>query len=445
MFESLAHLQSACKNTLQITDEKIRVLNLPFLQQQLINQLVYTAQFSSDKQSRHQSRWIIKKTAQSLGIFSASIRNIYRAIGNKECVQTFTVPAMNIRTLTYDIAQVIFRLVKEKNVGPFIFEISRGEMDYTDQRPESYLCAILGAAVQQGYTGPVFIQGDHFQFSEKIYKQNPGEEQKRLQSLIDESIAAAFYNIDIDASTLVDLSKENLDQQQKENYKNTALLTTYIRQHQPRDVDISVGGEIGHIGDRNSTVGDFEAFMEGFLKQINCKMPGISKISVQTGTSHGGIPLPDGSMKKVTLDFTVLKTIGEKARKKYRMGGAVQHGASTLPNEMFHLFPENNTLEIHLATGFQNIVYDNIPYAMKQTIYAWLDQHQQNEKDQSWTHEQFLYKTRKRALGPFKQALWEMRSEEKQTIVTAVEKELDFLFEKLKIANTRNVIDTYLT
>ena len=78
-----------------------------------------------------------------------------------------------------------------------------------------------------------------------------------------------------------------------------------------------------------------------------------SKISVQTGTEHGGIPLPDGTIAKVKLDFGVLESIGKIAREKYSMAGAVQHGASTLPYELFHKFPEVKTAEIHLAKVFK--------------------------------------------------------------------------------------------
>jgi len=44
------------------------------------------------------------------------------------------------------------------------------------------------------------------------------------------------------------------------------------------------------------------------------------------------------------------------------MGGAVQHGASTLPDDMFDLFPKKGTMEVHLATGFQNIIFDSASF-----------------------------------------------------------------------------------
>ena len=62
------------------------------------------------------------------------------------------------------------------------------------------------------------------------------------------------------------------------------------------------------------------------------------------------MPLPDGGVAEVKLDFEVLRELGEVAR-AYGLAGAVQHGASTLPDELFHHFPAVETAEIHLATG----------------------------------------------------------------------------------------------
>lgn len=432
----LPHILTEQNGIVSITDEKE-------LRNVLIDKLIYTAVFG-DAETKTYTRLLIKQIAAALGIYSASIYKLYSAIGKGEIDPTFTVPAMNIRTLTYDTARLVFRIAEEKQIGPFIFEISRGEMDYTDQRPDEYTTCILAAAIKEGYKGPVFLQADHSQFSIQRYQEDPEGERGRLMKLIDEVIAGQFYNIDIDASTLVDLSKENLDDQQKANYENTAALTKYIREKQPKNITISVGGEIGHIGERNSTVADFEAFMKGFQMLVN-QLTGISKVSVQTGTSHGGIPLPDGTMADVTVDFSVLKSITEIAREKYHIGGAVQHGASTLPNDLFDKFPENKTLEIHLATGFQNIVYENMPAPLREEIYRWIETNLQKENQPGWTKDQFIYKARKKALGPFKKQLWELSETDKQPILKVLETSFRSHFEKLQTFETRHILNQVYT
>ena len=121
---------------------------------------------------------------------------------------------------------------------------------------------------------------------------------------------------------------------------------------------ISIGGEIGEVGQKNSTPEDLDAFMEATTPSAGSRH-GISKISIQTGTSHGGVVLPDGTLAKVAIDFDVLRVLGEKARQEYGMGGAVQHGASTLPESAFHKFVEAGTCEVHLATAFQTLVIEH--------------------------------------------------------------------------------------
>ncbi|PIQ72619.1 aldolase [Candidatus Roizmanbacteria bacterium CG11_big_fil_rev_8_21_14_0_20_35_14] len=411
---------------------------------QSINQLIHTAIFSPDEKTRKNARTTIHKIAKEKGIYSASIHNLYMAFGQGK-IKGFTVPAINIRTLTYDSARLLFRLAKKKKVGAFIFEIARSEIKYTAQEPDEYTVSVLAAAIKEEYKGPIFLQGDHYQFSAKKFNENRDEEIKKIKDLVKKSIDAEFYNIDIDASTLVDLEKLTLSEQQKNNYEMTALITKYIRSIEPKKITISVGGEIGHIGGKNSTPEEFKAFMNGYLPLIKkSKLTGISKVSVQTGTSHGGIPLPDGTIAKVSIDFNVLKDISTVARSKYKIGGSVQHGASTLPNDLFNHFPKINALEIHLATGFQNIVYDNLPTGLKKETYQWVKDNCRDEWKEGQTEKQFVYKTRKKALGPFKEKLWNMNVKEKKPILKKLEVQFLLLLKKLNVFNTKKFVDKYI-
>ena len=97
---------------------------------------------------------------------------------------------------------------------------------------------------------------------------------------------------------------------------------------------------------------------------------------MQTGTSHGGVVLPDGTLAKVNIDFDTLRTLSDLARKEYGLSGAVQHGASTLPEDAFHMFPETGTSEVHLATGFQNMIYDSnaLPSEFREDVYSFISQ-----------------------------------------------------------------------
>src|SRR5208282_5984497 len=116
----------------------------------------------------------------------------------------------------------------------------------------------------EGHQGPVFIRGDHFQLVRKNYLSDPGLEVNYIKELIAEAIDAEFYNIDIDSSTIVDLSKPTVKEQQRPNFERTAELAEHVRQLQPRGIEISIGGEIGEIGTKNSTPEESKAYLDGF-------------------------------------------------------------------------------------------------------------------------------------------------------------------------------------
>src|ERR1700752_865582 len=257
---------------------------------------------------KSQARWLIWEIGQRAGVRPASIHDLYLARGRGE-VPPFTTPAMNVRIMSYDTGRAIFRAAKQLDAGAIICEIARSEIAYTDQRPAEYVAVMTAAALREGFVGPLFIQGDHVQVNAKKYAADPDAELKALRQLIEEEVHAGFYNIDVDTSTLVDLSKPNLDEQQRTNYERAAELTRFVREHEPEDVTVSVGAEIGEVGGKNSDVHELEAFMQGYNRTLQRlgKFPGISKISVQTGTSHGGVVLPDGSIAQVQLGFDPLK------------------------------------------------------------------------------------------------------------------------------------------
>jgi fructose/tagatose bisphosphate aldolase len=297
----------------------------------------------------------------------------------------------------------------------------------------------------------VFLQGDHFQFNVKKWAADPESEMQGLRDLTHEAIAAGFANIDIDSSTLVDLSLPTVPQQQAVNAENTASLTRLVRSLQPAGVVINIGGEIGEVGKENSTEEELRAYIDEYRRRLDSdgssSLEGISKISVQTGTSHGGVPLPDGSMAPVSIDFDTLRRLSAVARHEYGLAGCVQHGASTLPDDAFHHFPANGTAEIHLATGFQNIVYDGggLPADLHGEMMQWCRDNLSDERTPGQTDEQFIYKTRKKAIGPFKRHLWTLPADAAREIGANLHDKFGLLFDELNIAGTRSLVDRYVT
>ena len=407
-----------------------------------IDSLIHTAVFGATPEQKGEARYELLQAGAAVGIRFASIHDLYLAMGRGE-VSGFTVPAINVRAMAYDTGRAIMRAAKRLNAGAFIIEIARSEIGYTEQRPSEYASVMVAAALREGFRGPLFLQGDHVQTNAKKYNSpDRDKEVETLKTLIREEIAAGFFNIDIDTSTLVDLDKATLDEQQAVNCELAADFTAFIRQHEPKGVTVSVGGEIGEVGGKKSDVHELHAFMRGYQAALGRRSKdaiGISKISVQTGTAHGGFVGPDGKVRMdVKIDLVALEELSRVARESYGLGGAVQHGASTLPAEAFDAFPKVGACEIHLATNFQNMVYDHaaFPAELKAEMYTWVRENAQEEKKASDTEEQFIYKARKKAIGPFKKRMWSVSDAARQAIGQSLEERFTFLMKQLKINDT---------
>jgi fructose/tagatose bisphosphate aldolase len=410
------------------------------------DKVVWQAVFGSGDE-REAARWLLWELGQATGARPASINGLYLARGRGE-IGGFTVPAMNVRMMAYDTARAIFRAALAGKAGAIILEIARSEIAYTEQRPAEYVSVMIGAALREGYTLPLFIQGDHCQVNHKKYQADPEAEVGEVKKLIAEEVGAGFYNVDVDTSTLVDLDQPTLEEQQRANYERAAEVTAFIRGQEPEGVTVSVGAEIGEVGMKNSTVEELHAFMQGYNRSLAGlgTHVGISKISVQTGTSHGGVVLPDGSIADVKLDLQALAALSQVARERYGLAGAVQHGASTLPSNAFGNFPRIETAEIHLATNFQNIVFDHpkLPADLRERMRAWLDENAAGERKSGDTDEQFYYKARKKAIGPFKRELWSLPEDVRTAIAGDLQRTFAFLFEQLNVNGTSDHINRFV-
>ncbi len=441
----LNEVLTAIGNSVAVEGTTVKVKDAAALRKNIDKLVDFSALQSGDVQGW--ARYIVRGAALDLGIIPCSIQELYLARGRGDVPLTFTTPALNLRVLSYESARAVFRTAKKINGGAFIFEIARSEMGYTAQRPAEYSTNVLAAAIAEGWTGPVFIQGDHFQVSPKKYAADAQGEVNAVKDLAREAISAGFFNIDVDTSTLVDVSKPTVPEQQNTNFTLSSEFAAYIRQLQPQGVTISIGGEIGEVGGHNSTEEELRAFMDGFnagLSKLAPGKPGLSKISIQTGTSHGGTVLPDGTLAKVSIDFDTLRELSRVARKDYHLGGTVQHGASTLPEDAFHKFVENEAIEVHLATNFMTMFYDNAPDSLRSQMYAWLDKNEAADRKSGMTDEQFYYKTRKNALGPFKTQLYAMSAAEKEKLGAAWQAQFEKLFNLLGVKDTRQYVDKFI-
>ena len=436
---------SFVNDCLQVDGSAVKIKDVQKLRK-TVGALVERSAFGTGREQGW-SRYLIRAAALELGNVPASIHELYLARGRGDAPMTWTTPAFNLRALSYDAARAMFRAAVKIDAGAFIFEIARSEIGYTAQRPSEYATNILAAAIAEGFEGPVFLQGDHFQVSAKRYGSDPQTEVQAVKDLVVEALKAGFFNLDIDTSTLVDISKPTIPEQQELNYELSAMLGAFIREQEPSGMVTSIGGEIGEVGGHNSTAEELRAFMDGYNAELNKSapgVPGLSKISIQTGTSHGGTVLADGTIAAVNLDFGTLRDLSVIAREEYGLGGTVQHGASTLPEENFNQFVLHEAIEVHLATNFMNMFYDQIPDDLRSEMYAWLDTNHAGDRKPDQTDEQFYYKTRKNAIGPFKKQAYALPESVKAKLDSAWEAQFARLFDLLGVAGTRAQVEKFV-
>jgi hypothetical protein len=66
------------------------------------------------------------------------------------------------------------------------------------------------------------------------------------------------------------------------------------------------------------------------------------------------------------------------------------------------------------------------------------------ERKEGETEEQFLYKTRKKAIGPFKRALWTLPDDAAAEIAGNLRAKFGLLFDELRIAGTRELVERHV-
>lgn len=397
----------------------------------------------AEPEVRQAAIWAIREAAHAAGVVPASIQDLYRARGQGRWGDR-TVPAMNLRGWTYQTCRAAFRAARKMDASLLVFEQALAEAIYAAQPPAEYTAGVLAAALREGHQGPVFLQADHDQVNATRYAQDPRAETQRLADVIREQVAASFFNINVDASTVVDLALPTLVEQQRLNAELTARFTRLVRELEPPGVTISVGAEIGEVGAHNTTPDELRAFMATYPTALAAAGggAGITKVSVNSGTHHGGKVLPDGSLARVNVAFDTLREISRVGREEFGLAGAVQHGASTLPMETFSKFPETGTVEIHLALGFNNLIFDHprLPQEVKDEIRAYIFARHAGERSPGQTEAQFIYTTRKKAWAGMRARFWGLPADIQEAIMASLEAMFGEMFQRMKVGGTNELV-----
>lgn len=342
--------------------------------EKLESDVIYTLQFNAsvneDVEVKQSAIGWIVAIAENMNIKSGSNSDFYNKKKKGEH-QFFTVPAVNARMVTFHMVRAALKAFKSLKLPHIIFELAISEVGYTGQQKDEYAAVVKAAYISLGLRdSQVFLQADHYQLNPKNYAEDKDKETKRIQDAIVKALENGVYNIDIDTSKFEGVDPNKSDREnQMENARLTAELLHFIRQYEKQNnlpQVVSVGGEVGEVGGGNTRYPQVNAYLELLKEELDklggSDLKGLDKVSINVGSAHGGVLGPDGKpLDNVPLDFQAHHDLYMKGKDPMDPDShvlSVQHGASTLPKSYFSLFPAMHIAEVHLATGFQNVVWD---------------------------------------------------------------------------------------
>ena len=258
------------------------------------------------------------------------------------------------------------------------------------------------------------------------------------------AIDAGYRNIDIDSSTLVDLSKPTVDEQQRENYARAAELTALIRSLETDGVTVSVGGEIGEVGTQNSTVEELRAYLDGYRRELDARAPGaIGHLQGQRPDRHVPRRRPAARTAAWPRSSSTSRSCASSARSPASTGWPAPSSTARRPCRTScstgsrRSRPPRSTSRP--ASRTRSTSTRRSREALHRAIEAWCFENAADERKPGQTDQQFVYTTRKKAIGPFKRELWDL--ETKDEILAAQRRKISFLFTELGVNGSREMVD----
>ena len=123
MSNQIKELLDLVENSLSVDGTTVKVTDAAKFRKN-VGKLVERSALGSDSTAGW-SRFLIRAAALELGVYPASIHELYMARGRGDVPMTFTTPAFNLRALSHHAARAMFRAANKINGAAFIFELAR--------------------------------------------------------------------------------------------------------------------------------------------------------------------------------------------------------------------------------------------------------------------------------------------------------------------------------
>ncbi len=433
-FLMMSEVSDIIKGILQIKNGHVILLEPAAACGWLVDRLIYNAVFHHDTQIKGTSRWLIKAIAQEKQIFPASIKGLY-AFLETEKKPKMTIPVVRFPGLSYPIARAVIRAAQRNHASAFIFEIEKSQDLRFSQTPGEFVCIILASAIREGFTGPVFIQTNHFQIDPEQYDQDPSGEKNRLLNLIEESIRAGSYNLWLDGASMELTRGSKKKDTLKPQAHLLAELTHRVHTLEPPGIDICIGAKLGSGKDPTDYQGELQKFMKQYedaLHQINqfakkvCKISFLSEIKAPI---KGNKPGFSSKQKK-----NKTKEAFKLAQEKYHLMVGLDLDIPGFSQEHIKKTYGMESAEIQFPLHCMNLFLQHreFPAALKEELMGSFPNLFSKSQDAS--------RDSQSAFERYKEGFWTLPPSIHEEVGTAIEKEASSMFTAFRVNNTEEIV-----
>ena len=204
---------------------------------------------------------------------------------------------------------------------------------------------------------------------------------------------------------------------------------------------ISVGGEIGEVGTQNSTVEELRAYLDGYRRELDGARAG------RHGHLQGQRPDRDVARRRAAARRRRGRgqarfrgpARARRRRPRVRAGGRrparrvdpARRAVPPLPGGRDRRDPPRDRVPERALRA------PGLPRSRSTArSRRGASRNAADERKPGQTDQQFVYTTRKKALGPFKRQLWEL--ETKDEILAAQRRKISYLFTELRVNDSRD-------
>lgn len=303
--------------------------------------------------------YIIYRICWMQGIYFSSLQKMNQSQGNQSAFSKICIPVFDISELTFEQLQELTKAIhgessKKNSLAAFCIDFALdGEVDLPVQ-----LSRITAVALLHGYQGPLFLQADQLKFDALRFENDRENLLDELKSKTKQAIRFGIFNINYDASQLVDEEASRISEKMLMNLKMVALGTNlWVRNFQPNGMVVSVSGNLGGSDGSLPGEADVKEFLQRLLKEGSRLRFGV------TGDDISKIEIPVTKINQESV--SLINQLNEVIRRDIKLGGVVIDTGTIRDMNAYLPYSDLRICELKMKPEKGLIAEDNIKTILK--------------------------------------------------------------------------------